>query len=207
MQLCSSVIPFFIDGGGRHCENLECDDGSRYGRKARKEDIVVFNLCRNKKKSSGRLNGERYVRGMSLLEVLVAMTVLAIGLLGMAALLGKAMQYNHGAQARTQAVLLASDMVERVRTNRPNRIQYTVFAGDPRVCDPEWMPAADSTVAQNDVSEWLNNIGCRLPGGVGEVQVDGNTLSVAVGWTDTSGANAVDTATDAQEWFVMRFQL
>ncbi|MFY0666274.1 MAG: type IV pilus modification protein PilV [Natronospirillum sp.] len=153
------------------------------------------------------LSGRQRQRGVSLLEVLVAMTVLAIGLLGMAALLGNAMQYNQGAQARTQAVLLANDMVERVRANRPNRVQYAVFAGNPLACNPAWTPVAGNTVAQNDISEWLNNIGCNLPGGVGEIQVDGDMLGVAVGWTDTTGANAVDENTEAQELFVMSFQL
>ena len=147
---------------------------------------------------SGRLQ-----RGVSLIEVLVAMTVLAIGLLGMAALLGNAMQFNQGSQARTQAVLLSNDMAERVRANRPNRAAYTmVVAVDDMNCDPSWAPDVSLTVAQNDLAEWFNSVACNLPGGFAQVDVTNNTLSIAVGWTDTTGANVVD-----EEIFVMSFEI
>lgn len=151
-------------------------------------------------------------RGVSLIEVLVALMVLAVGLLGMAALLGNAMQFNQGAQARTQAVLLANDMAERVRANRPNRADYNMLPADADVvlaledtnvvCDITWQPDPDLTVAQNDINEWTSGIGCNVPGGVGVIQVIGNVLNIAIGWIDTTGTTAGD-----QEVFLLSLTL
>lgn len=46
--------------------------------------------------------------GFSLVEVLVALLVLAIGLLGLAALQAQGLRFNHDAYVRTQATNLAT---------------------------------------------------------------------------------------------------
>lgn len=57
------------------------------------------------------------MRGMSLVEVLVALVVLSIGLLGIAQVLIHGMRTSHAALLRTQAVNLVADMAERIRAN------------------------------------------------------------------------------------------
>jgi prepilin-type N-terminal cleavage/methylation domain-containing protein len=56
--------------------------------------------------------------GFSLVEVLVAMLVLAIGLLGLAALQTQGVRFNHDAYVRTNATSLAYDIVDKMRLNR-----------------------------------------------------------------------------------------
>ncbi|HLE93281.1 MAG TPA: type IV pilus modification protein PilV, partial [Sulfuricaulis sp.] len=56
-------------------------------------------------------------RGFSLIEVLVALLVLSIGLLGLAALQTTSLQYNTGSYFRTQATFLAYDIIDRMRAN------------------------------------------------------------------------------------------
>jgi type IV pilus assembly protein PilV len=56
-------------------------------------------------------------QGFSLVEVLVALLVLSIGLLGLAALQTTSLQYNTGSYFRTQATLLAYDIIDRMRAN------------------------------------------------------------------------------------------
>jgi type IV pilus assembly protein PilV len=56
--------------------------------------------------------------GFTLLEVLVAIVILTVGILGMAGLQGTALRSNHNAQLRSQATNLAHDMAERMRANR-----------------------------------------------------------------------------------------
>lgn len=56
--------------------------------------------------------------GFSLIEVLVAMVITLIGLLGLAALQARAMTAEFESYQRTQALVLATDMVERIRMNR-----------------------------------------------------------------------------------------
>ncbi len=52
--------------------------------------------------------------GFTLTEVLVAIVVLAIGLLGLAGLQAVGLRGNHGAYLKTQATLAAQDIIERV---------------------------------------------------------------------------------------------
>lgn len=56
-------------------------------------------------------------QGFSLVEVLVALLVLSIGLLGLAALQTTSLQYNTGSYLRTQATFLAYDIIDRMRAN------------------------------------------------------------------------------------------
>ena len=85
---------------------------------------------------------ERKSRGQSgftMVEVMVALVVLAVGLLGIAALLLKSLQSGRTATYRTQAVNLAADLADRIRANRTAQADYgTLFADTPAVvgaCD------------------------------------------------------------------------
>jgi type IV pilus assembly protein PilV len=57
------------------------------------------------------------MRGFTLLEVLIVMLVAALGLLGLAALALTDTRHAANSQWRTQAVLLADEMAERIRAN------------------------------------------------------------------------------------------
>jgi type IV pilus assembly protein PilV len=59
----------------------------------------------------------RRQRGVSLIEVLVAVLVFSLGLIGLASLLVVANQSNQSAYLRTQAGFLASSMADRMRAN------------------------------------------------------------------------------------------
>lgn len=56
-------------------------------------------------------------RGFTLLEVLIAILVFSIGLLGVAGLMVLSVRTNHSAFLRTQASFLAESMADRMRTN------------------------------------------------------------------------------------------
>src|SRR3990167_4605539 len=62
-------------------------------------------------------HGSRSQKGFSLIEVLVALLVLSIGLLGLAALQTTSLQFNTGSYFRTQATFLAYDILDRMRAN------------------------------------------------------------------------------------------
>lgn len=59
----------------------------------------------------------RRQRGVSLIEVLVAVLVFSLGLIGLASLLVVANQSNQSAYLRTQVGFLASSMADRMRAN------------------------------------------------------------------------------------------
>ena len=60
----------------------------------------------------------KYLNGFTLLEVMIALLILSIGLLGLAALQATSLKINHGALLRTQATFLTYDMMDRLRANR-----------------------------------------------------------------------------------------
>ena len=59
----------------------------------------------------------RSIRGFTLLEVLVAVLIFSLGLLGLAGLLAVSVKTNHAAYLRTQATFLAEGMADRMRAN------------------------------------------------------------------------------------------
>jgi type IV pilus assembly protein PilV len=131
------------------------------------------------------INYGRRQTGFSLIEVLVAMLVLAIGLLGLAALQTQGMRFNHDAYVRTSATSLAYDIVEKMRINRDNSTLYTGRTFAPPVDSnfparsstrapsgaysvdfpPYNCTLANATVAsvQTDLACWLNGIELGLP--------------------------------------------
>lgn len=114
-------------------------------------------------------------RGFSLIEVLVAMLILAIGLLGLAALQTQGVRFNHDAYVRTNATVLAYDIVDKMRLNREDRASYTTAnfplrnpqpAGGYSNEDPPYnCTGATATVASvnTDLACWLNGIELGLP--------------------------------------------
>lgn len=121
----------------------------------------------------------RRQRGFSIIEVLIALLVLAIGLLGLAALQAQGLRFNHDAYVRTQATNLAYDIVDRMRANRANVAGYT--APDPGlVCDP--LVAS----VNMDLSCWYDALAGTLPGGAGLITTNAtaNFFDVSVGWID-----------------------
>jgi len=121
-------------------------------------------------------------RGVTLLEVLIAVVVLSIGLLGMAALQSSAISLNHSAYLRTQAINLSYDMSDRLRANRAAALQGEYDHGMGSA------PPSGGTVAKQDLREWLNALEITLPSGTGAIQRNGDTFTITVRWDDSRGA-------------------
>lgn len=131
----------------------------------------------------------------------MALVVLTIGMLGIAAVYLEGLRSSRTALLRTQAVILAADMSDRIRANR------YVFSGaqayDPSVavatannaCDKSTDPTAKCTPAQmfaNDLARWQAAVQARLPGGTGTVGFAiVNTIptyTVTVSWAESGDA-------------------
>ncbi|MET0088663.1 MAG: type IV pilus modification protein PilV [Candidatus Thiodiazotropha sp.] len=75
----------------------------------------------------------RYARGMTLIEVLIAAIVIAVGLLGVAAMQVTALQGSSNANFRARSIDLASTLTDRIRANLTALNTYATT--DPNGCD------------------------------------------------------------------------
>lgn len=146
--------------------------------------------------------------GFTLLEVLVAIVVLSLGLLGLAGLQAASLRNNQSAYYRGVATQQTYDMVDRIRANLAgvtagNYNNLTgVIPANP-ACFTAGCSAA--SIAATDHFQWNTTNAALLPGGVGSVvcadgpavagctAATGNWLfSITVSWTErTEGGNVV----------------
>jgi type IV pilus assembly protein PilV len=127
--------------------------------------------------------------GFTFVEALVALIVLSIGLLGVAALQLTSLRSNHSSSLRSQATLLASDMVDRMRANRTAALAGAYDVDFDDVADDE-----STQQSQIDLVRWQVNLANTLPQGRGSIArtVVGTvaTFTVIVQWDDTRGEGA-----------------
>lgn len=128
----------------------------------------------------------RRQRGFTLLEILVAAVLLTGGLIGLASMQASGTRLNNSAYLRTQASILAYDIVDRMRANRAAAVgnEYDLALGDAT-------PGAPSSVANIDLIQWRGALGYYLPAGNGAVATTpGLTLgaplraTITVEWND-----------------------
>lgn len=125
--------------------------------------------------------------GFTLIEVLVALFVLSLGLLGLAALQTTSLQFNHEAYLRSQATTLAYDIADRMRANRQAALNgdYDVaFAASPPACGGA---GGGASVAARDLSAWRDALACTLPRGEGRIDVANRIVTIAVRWDESRG--------------------
>lgn len=142
------------------------------------------------------VTGGRQSAGFTLVEVMVAATVLAIGLLGGGASLLAAHRASHEAQLRTRAAALASDLLERVRANAAAAGGYALrfdedaaAAGAPCAVDT---PCSRESWAAYDLHEWQQAVRASLPAARTAVSVEAiaegaTRCTVTLHWSSPGG--------------------
>lgn len=114
------------------------------------------------------------MRGFTLIEVLVALLVLGIGLLGVAGLQSATLGMNHASYLRSQATVLAQDITDRMRANPRGTGNGAYFQGTATETSSCTTTTGCTTLemAQHDLWEWQNLLAARLPSGEGVVCLD-----------------------------------
>jgi type IV pilus assembly protein PilV len=121
-------------------------------------------------------------KGFSLVEVLVALLVLSIGLLGLAALQTTSLKYNTDSYTRTQATILAYDIIDRMRlnsagvsagnydaaTNSAAATKISAYEGCKSSatgckCDDNAANCDTSKMAAFDLGKWYERLAATLP--------------------------------------------
>ncbi|MCB1919532.1 MAG: type IV pilus modification protein PilV [Candidatus Competibacteraceae bacterium] len=124
--------------------------------------------------------------GFTLIEILVTVVVLAIGLLGLAGLQATALRFNSSASQRSQATILAYDIMERIRANSL-AARCGAYGGTPEVgLDCTSVTLAETTIANNDIAAWNGALLISLPSPNGVIAYDGGTriLTITIQWDD-----------------------
>jgi type IV pilus assembly protein PilV len=100
--------------------------------------------------------------GFSLVEVLIALIIMSVGMLGIAGLYVQSMQAGRTSMLRHHAITLAGDVADRIRANPTARDAYSAAAGvdydcvaRDRNCDIQQMAAHDIFLWQAQAAEFL----------------------------------------------------
>lgn len=125
--------------------------------------------------------------GFTMMEVLIAILVLAVGLLGLAGMQAAGIKNNANANLRTQASILAYDMIDRMRANATLAV-----GGAYNVAVTDAAPTTNDTLAKQDLIQWLGDLAAILPSGDGIITVNSATrlATVTVQWTERDVGNA-----------------
>lgn len=125
----------------------------------------------------------KHSRGFSMIEVLVSIVILSIALLGTAGLMSSSLRNTNTAYYRSQATVLADDILDRMRAN-----MTAVRAGDYTIAEGPAYLATAGTVARFDCEEWVATLQNTLPGGKGIVEMIGaaenGIVRITVSWND-----------------------
>lgn len=146
------------------------------------------------------------MRGFSMIELMVAVVVLSIGLLGMAALQAATLRNNQSANYRTQATNLAAELVDTARSYQARDTRNVQALLDPingswsAMCEVNSAPTHGNCASGALTCDRLRlaNKVCRtMPNGRVRVMNYNNvagTLTVEICWSDDRSQTATTTA-------------
>jgi type IV pilus assembly protein PilV len=133
--------------------------------------------------------------GFTILEILAAVLVIAVGIVGVAALYRDRVKTTEESTPQIQAAALAEAMAKRIRANREGRAGYANAMGV--LCNAAKKPAGPQDAAAQEAACWEDEVETRLPNGLGTIRRDLTTTPltyvIAVSWsaTETGAASYV----------------
>lgn len=144
--------------------------------------------------------------GFSLIEVLVATVIMAVGILGVAGLQVISLQQNRSSLLRSEALQIGNDIIDRMRANPTE--DYEISYSDPPPSSASncfGSSCTQSEMALFDLAQWkcainpvssdgetyaicttlgLGSTASSMPDGEGEVAIDSGVQTVRVRWAD-----------------------
>lgn len=118
---------------------------------------------------------------------MVAVFILAIGLLGLAGLQVASLKSNHSAQLRTEAIINVYDIIDRMRINKvvAKSGGYDIALG---VAAP-----VSAAIVDTDRAAWKAALGVALPSGDGAISTATGITTITVQWDDSRGLGGNNT--------------
>jgi type IV pilus assembly protein PilV len=130
--------------------------------------------------------------GFTLVEIVVAVLIIGIALIGIAALYTDTTDTARASEPRVRAAELAAEIAARIHANPAGRTGYASVAGV--ICDEKAKPKRAEDVAAMEAACWHERVAAELPSGMGSVTRDTSTnpptYVVAVSWSPPEGGAA-----------------
>lgn len=138
--------------------------------------------------------------GVTLIEVLVAILVMAIGMLGIAGLQARALKYGQSSYERSVAVIQAQSITDSMRANAAQARQNAYNIA--KKCDTT---AASASQADRDLAAWIGQLQTSLSGAAANVCGGINcnaagVCTVSVQWDDTRGSVEASGSTQIEQF-------
>ena len=131
-------------------------------------------------------------RGFSLVEVLIALVIMSVGMLGIAGLFVQGMQAGRTSVLRHHAVTLAGDVADRIRANPRAGVAYE-GAGADNACVGYGTNCNEASMAAHDVLLWEQQAVDSLPAGAVAVDFDNSftppLYTIDVTWAEPGFPN------------------
>lgn len=145
-------------------------------------------------------------RGVGLIEVLVAVLVLTVGVLGLVGLQTRALQFSQESLLQSHAMMLAYEMTDRIRANKVTASDYAVLFGEGVSSSNNCVTAActPSQIALYDLNQWKSNLDASLPSGDGQIVRDTTGIrpfyTITVRFRDNKLDQALSGGSGAAVW-------
>ena len=101
--------------------------------------------------------------GFSLVEVLIALIIMSVGMLGIAGLYVQSMKAGRTSMLRHHAITLAGDIADRIRANPAAGAAYSGAGDDTINCGAENANCDSADMAANDIALWKAQANAFLP--------------------------------------------
>jgi len=146
---------------------------------------------------------KRLQAGLSMIEVLVSLTIVAFGVLGLLGLQARALSFQRDSFDRRTAAEMVAQLAERIRANHIGLVSgaydanYDVAFATPVVIPPCAIPAActPGELATRDLRQWLAEYRRRTPGSAAFFQwnvADPRSILVSIAWPEPQAGAVAD---------------
>lgn len=130
---------------------------------------------------------ETHQTGSTLIEVLIAITLLTIALLGFAQLNSRALSLSQSAFRQVQAAHLADELFDRMRANRDYALSSNSYLISPSTPIPaipgcEFQLCSAAQIAQRDLGLWLQRFKEQLPAASATLEHSGESFRLSIQW-------------------------
>lgn len=136
-----------------------------------------------------------------MIEALVALLVLALGVMGLAGIQTRTLVDARSSNERAVAVRMTEDLIERMKAN--SEVSFAIPALNPHPYVAGWGTPAAATncltsactgaqLAAFDLEQWKESLAQLLPSGDARIfrsTTDPNQFGVLIGWTETQAKN------------------